>query len=121
MKIRVQKQRYAPILRIRLFPEKFSRQKNLFSRQKKLFPRRGIFSKTDATEIYDLLRRFQSRTLRTVIAAVVIKLDFHFGFYEFARCRELELQILNGQSAREPLLFVIRLDAKNLLYLIIGF
>ena len=53
------------------------------------------------------------RTLVAIIGAIVVHLDFYVGFYEDSCLREAEFEILDGQSAVDPLLFVVGSNTEN--------
>ena len=51
-----------------------------------------------------------------IIGAIVVHLDFYVGFYEDSCLREAEFEILDGQSAVDPLLFVVGSNTENVGY-----
>ena len=53
------------------------------------------------------------RTLVAIVGAIVVHLDFYVGFYEESCLWEAEFEILDGESAIDPLLFVVGSNAEN--------
>ena len=59
------------------------------------------------------------RTFVTIVGAIVVHLDFYVGFYEDSGLWEAEFEILDGESAIDPLLFVVGSDAENVCHLLV--
>ena len=53
------------------------------------------------------------RTLVPIVGTIVVHLDFDVGFYEDSCLREAEFEILDGESAIDPLLLVVGSNAEN--------